>query len=165
MCHSSKDKEEIVKIVNALEDNSISCWYSGRNLPRDIENYWEGIHKAIKDCKVFLFVLSKYSRVSKDVVHELDYARTLNKQIRVEYRIDESENNIPIKRCFDGIQWIDGSKAPKYEELAERIYNGLENKDDEVVEEKITQPPKTIDYNIIKAKLNFDKYDEAINEI
>ena len=165
VCHSSKDKEEIVRIVNAIEDNGLTCWYSGRNLPWDIENYWEGIHKAINDCKVFLFVLSKYSRMSKDVVHELDYARTIDKKVRVEYRIDDSENNIPIKRCFDGIQWIDGSKTPKYEELAERIYNGLESKDDKVIEEKFIQPQQTVDYNIIKAKLNLDKYDEAINEI
>ena len=171
ICHSSKDIKDIQKLVAYLEDNNISCWYSGRNLPWDIENYWEGIHKAIKDCKVFLFVLSKYSRMSKDVVHELDYARSLNKEIRIEYRIDEVENNLPIKKCFDGIQWIDGSKQCKHEELAERIYNDLESTNKKDVEKKEVQElqklshDESIDYNKIEFYLNFEEYNEAIKEI
>ena len=172
ICHSHKDIKKVKEIAKKLERNHISCWYSERNLPWDIENYWVGIYKAIEKCEVFLFILSEDALDSDDVIKEINKANELGKKIRVEYKIDESENDvIAVRRFFDGIQWIDGSRSNQYDELVEKIYNYLErsskvNPQKEAINKQVeVKPQAMVNYNIIQAKLLFEKYEEALEEI
>ena len=78
--YSSKEMGQAERIRDILEVNDIVCWMA----PRDIspgENYAKVIPKAIKDCKVFLLILSENAQHSKFVPKELDMAVTAGKLI------------------------------------------------------------------------------------
>ena len=126
VCHSSLDFARVEPIIKYLEEDGFTCWYSQRNLPKDIDNYKIGIEQAIESCRVFLVVMSTSSIMSKDCQWEMDIARRLGKDKRVEYRIEDRRNNPKFAQFFDGFQWIDGAFCDKYEDLSFRINNLLD---------------------------------------
>jgi len=170
ICHKSDDIEVVRQIAKILEENDCSCWYSERNLPFDTKNYWDNITDAIRNCKLFLFVLSNKSKLSHDALNEVKIASNLNIKKRLEYRIDSSTNNIPLKQFFNGIEWIDASKESKFEYLAELVYQTLNEDDIEEVKQediKNDEEDDNLDEAINNAKLLvlLKRYDEAIEEI
>ncbi len=121
VCHASSELDKIMPIIEKLEGDGYTCWYSERNLPKDIENYKVGIENAIRSCRIFLAFMSTASIMSKDCQWEMDIAEAQGKSLRAEYRLEERKNNPKFKRFFDGIQWIDGALEDASDELTERI--------------------------------------------
>lgn len=71
--YSSKDEAEVKKIVKVLSDNHISYFKAPETIPAG-SNYAKEIPKAIKECKVFLLVVSVSSQDSVWVEKEIDCA-------------------------------------------------------------------------------------------
>nr|MCR5490578.1 TIR domain-containing protein [Bacilli bacterium] len=136
ICHKSDDFDEVMPLIEAIEEDGLSCWYSERNLPRDIENYKEGIRQAIRNCRVFLVFASHRAMMSKDVQWELDVAEEEGKTQRIEYRLEPRENTTKFREFFDGLQWVDGSQYVESGLLLERIHECLKKCKDEEPEGK-----------------------------
>ena len=78
--HSSADKEVAAKVCGFLEYNGIKCWIA----PRDIEagaSYPNEITRGIKECEVFLVLLSADSIKSSHVNSETDIAFNAGKKL------------------------------------------------------------------------------------
>lgn len=164
ICHKSDDINAVEDIVRVLEESDCSCWYSERNLPFDTVNYWENIKEAIKNSKVFIFVLSNKSKLSHDCMNELKIAREYKSLKRIEYRIENVENNIPLKQFFNGIEWIDASKNSQVDYLAEIVYDILSNEQDNQEEIIITKEKQT-NVETIKFKLMMKDYKSAKEDV
>lgn len=63
-----------------LENNGISCWMAPMNIPGG-SSYATEIPQAIRQCKVFVLILSEKSQKSKWVPRELDQAINENKAV------------------------------------------------------------------------------------
>lgn len=125
ICHSSRNKEQVDKIYQALRDDGYQCWISSENLrPNDSENYWTSIRKSIEKCKMFLVVYSMDAKASPDVGREIQMALEMDKP-RLEINIDATEHTTLLKKFFDGITWISTDKGidVAISELKDRMYN------------------------------------------
>lgn len=109
-----------------------------------------------------MFFLSEYSKSSKDCINEIKIAIKYDKKIRFEYRLSETENNLPLKKFFDGVQWITDVDL-----LLERIYDSLNEEEvEEVKPVKKNEVTKDVSKRI-DALLMLGHYKEAkelINE-
>ena len=123
ICFCTGDKEAADRVLAEIEGNGYKCWISSRNLrPNDSINYWYSIKANMKDCALFLAIVSQKAMLSADVQRELYLAKEFKKP-RLEYKIDEAPHTYLFKDFFDGITWIDATKG---ENLCKRIYEALE---------------------------------------
>lgn len=72
--YSSKDEAKALDIVNALEKQGLSCWIACRDIPVG-GSFAREIPPAIRQCPVFMLLLSKNSVQSDDVLNELSLAK------------------------------------------------------------------------------------------
>lgn len=78
--YSTMDIVPAEKIRDILEQNKIPCWMAPRDIPSG-SNYAKEIPVAIRECKVFLLILSANAQSSNWVVKELDNAVNAGKII------------------------------------------------------------------------------------
>lgn len=78
--YKSEDWESANFVKSVLETNGITCWIAPNNIPGG-SNYAAEIPKAIRECKVFVLILTKMAQLSKWVPRELDQAVNENKVI------------------------------------------------------------------------------------
>lgn len=78
--YSTIDTANAETIRNVLEKNGLSCWMAPRDIPGG-SNYTKEIPIAIRNCKVFLLILSKNAQSSQWVLKELDSAVNAGKAI------------------------------------------------------------------------------------
>lgn len=127
ICHSHSDIGRLLPLISRMEsEQGFTCWYSERNLPKDIDSYRRGIEQAIASCSVILVFASHACMLSRDVQWELDVAEKLGKKCRLEYRLEEVENSIKFKYFFDGLQWIDAANEEQGDLLMTRLYALIE---------------------------------------
>lgn len=75
--HSQKDKAIADIICDSLEQAGIDCWIAPRDIPYGTD--WAGeIADAIKASKIFLFILSQNSNVSRQCPKEINIADNAN---------------------------------------------------------------------------------------
>ncbi|MBR5272863.1 MAG: TIR domain-containing protein [Clostridia bacterium] len=80
LSYKSEDYAEAEWIKGVLEHNGISCWMAPACIPGG-SNYASEIPKAIRECRVFVLVLSKKAQESKWVPKEVDQAINEGKTI------------------------------------------------------------------------------------
>ena len=73
--YSSKDEVPVRELVSDLERARQTVWLDQEL--RGGDPWWQDILKQIRECRVFLFALSKHSLASKPCRAELAYARAL----------------------------------------------------------------------------------------
>lgn len=78
--YSTKDSLSAETVRNVLEKNGISCWMAPRDIPGG-SNYTKEIPVAIRNCKVFVLILSENAQSSHWVLKELDSAVNSGKVI------------------------------------------------------------------------------------
>ena len=78
--YSTVDVANAETVCNVLEKNGLSCWMAPRDIPGG-SNYTKEIPTAIRDCKVFLLILSENAQSSHWVLKELDSAVNCGKVI------------------------------------------------------------------------------------
>ena len=71
--YKSDEFDDANWVRSILENNGISCWMAPSCIPGG-SNYAQEIPKAIRDCKVFVLILSQKSQESKWVPKEIDQA-------------------------------------------------------------------------------------------
>ena len=78
--YSSKDREFVKQLVQTLKAMGIVCWVAPEMIPAG-SSYAREIPKAIRECEVFLLLLSKTSQDSIWVEKETDSAISNRKNI------------------------------------------------------------------------------------
>jgi len=89
--YSSIDASQAETVRNVLEKNGFSCWMAPRDIPGG-SNYTKEIPIAIRNCKVFVLVLSKNAQSSHWVLKELDSAVNCGKTI-LPFMLEDCELN------------------------------------------------------------------------
>ncbi|MBE6734650.1 MAG: TIR domain-containing protein [Ruminococcaceae bacterium] len=119
--YSTKDADIANQLRHILETNGIPCWMAPKSIPAG-SDYGTEIPKAIKNCKVFLLLLSSSSQTSEWVPKEVGLAIGKGKVV-IPFQID----NAAISDAFDfyltNSQRIDAYNrtAEAYRELIERL--------------------------------------------
>ncbi len=72
LSHSDKDREAAIKVHDFLAKQGIKVWFSKKRIHAG--SWIKEIGRALKQCNVFLLLLSRFSVKSKWVQRELDYA-------------------------------------------------------------------------------------------
>ena len=141
LAYSSKDMPEVIKILNLIESNGLTCFAAFRNLQhgRDaVANYEKALYEAIDNCSIFVFISSENSRnIACDAfTKEIAYIRNSelkkfptyrsyeqipeqHKKLRIEYRIDNKPSYIAdktLKEFFSGLTY-----AENHEQLLGRL--------------------------------------------
>ena len=78
--YSTIDIAQAETVRNVLEKNGLSCWMAPRDIPGG-SNYTKEIPIAIRNCTVFVLILSKSAQGSQWVLKELDSAVNCGKVI------------------------------------------------------------------------------------
>lgn len=103
--HCSKDIKIVEQIVDVLKDCGISYWKAPEMIPPG-SNYAKEIPMALKNCSIFLFIVSKASQSSIWVEKELDSAVNARKKI-IPVRIDDTPLSDMYTFYMNNIQMID----------------------------------------------------------
>lgn len=119
--YSSKDERYIKKMTQMLEKMGITYWIAPDMIPAG-SNYAREIPSAIRNCDIFLLVLSKASQQSIWVEKEIDSAIYYRKTI-VPFQIDDSPMTDMFRFYLNNVQTIYCANRPKdaIEELKQRL--------------------------------------------
>src|SRR6478609_4284331 len=77
--HAAADRGAVKDIVEILSEGQIDVWYDQDLHVGDV--WWTEILRRIRQCQVFIFVVSEASVRSKPCLAELQYAKDLNRFI------------------------------------------------------------------------------------
>ena len=121
--YQHEEQSIVLKIVDTLEKNGISCWYAPRNIISG--SYAKSICDGIGKCKVFLLVLSEGSSNSTHVLNEVEMAyKRLDKGIiMIPFKITNEISNEEMNYYINRLQWVDAVNKP-----LEKAINDLLNK-------------------------------------
>lgn len=119
--YSTVDAANAETVRNVLEKNGLSCWMAPRDIPGG-SNYTKEIPIAIRNCKVFVLVLSKNAQSSQWVLKELDSAVNCGKVI-LPFMLEECVLNDEFNFLLTGAQRYAAyqKKAEAMETLIGRI--------------------------------------------
>ncbi|MEG1510100.1 MAG: leucine-rich repeat protein, partial [Clostridia bacterium] len=167
ICYVSEDltiAKEVYKYLT--EGENISCFLSDYNLPKTwtINNadYWERIKSQIKQANVFLVISSNLleHKINNGALKEIAFAKTQAHLARLEYKVDNSTENLCEKRTqnlisfFDGKTWIKREgKDNGLRTLALAVSSALEaSRHATNTEKRNTKPQSTTKENVVKAE-------------
>lgn len=119
--YSTKDTQQAETVRNVLEYNAIPCWMAPRDIPGG-SNYTKEIPIAIRDCQVFVLILSTNSQNSHWVLKELDSAVNAGKVI-LPFMLEECQLSDEFNFLLTGAQRYSAyqKKAEALEALIGRI--------------------------------------------
>ncbi len=78
--YSSKDFDKVNNVKHILETNGITCWMAPQSIPAG-SSYAKEIPTAIRNCKVFLLMITSKSQESQWVPKELSLALSEHKYV------------------------------------------------------------------------------------
>lgn len=146
--YSSEDRKLVNTIVQMLKEEKLTYWKAPEMIPAG-SSYAREIPRAIKECEVFLIVLSRTSQKSIWVEKEIDSAISHRKTI-IPFQIDDVPLNDTFRFYLNNVQMIsyDMDKQAAFVELKRQLKHLL-NKDnvsatnyravgDNVVEEEVS---------------------------
>lgn len=120
--YSSKETETAETVRGVLEKNGILCWMAPRNIPGG-SNYTKEIPVAIRDCQIFVLILSENAQRSPWVLKELDMAVNCGKVI-LPFMLEDCRLNDEFNFLLTGAQRYAAyqKKAEVMENLIKRIH-------------------------------------------
>ena len=138
--YSTVDTVQAETVRNVLEKNGLSCWMAPRDIPGG-SNYTKEIPIAIRNCKVFLLILSKNAQNSHWVLKELDSAVNCAKVI-LPFMLEDCTLNDEFNFLLTGAQRYAAyqKKAEAMETLIGRIRGILEVPSSAAPAESAPQP-------------------------
>ncbi len=124
--YSTLDTASAETVRNVLEKNGLSCWMAPRDIPGG-SNYTKEIPLAIRNCKVFVLILSQNAQSSHWVLKELDSAVNCGKVI-LPFMLDDCILNDEFNFLLTGAQRYAAyqKKAEVMQSLIGRIRSILE---------------------------------------
>lgn len=119
--YSSNDLQQAETVRNVLEKNGLSCWMAPRDIPGG-SNYTKEIPIAIRNCKIFVLILSESAQSSHWVLKELDSAVNSGKVI-LPFMLEDCALNDEFNFLLTGAQRYSAyqKKAEAMETLIGRI--------------------------------------------
>ena len=115
--YSRRDLEFVTQLHQQLTAQGISAWFDKENI--HVADHWRtSIVEGIRDCKVFVLVLSPDSTASVNVRKEVDLAERYKKQI-VPLMWRKTEIPVAMEYQLAGIQWIDFQQTASQENFNE----------------------------------------------
>ena len=119
--YSTVDAVPAETVRNVLEKNGLSCWMAPRDIPGG-SNYTKEIPNAIRNCKVFVLILSKNAQASHWVLKELDSAVN-NGKVILPFMLEDCALNDEFNFLLTGAQRYSAyqKKAEAMETLIGRI--------------------------------------------
>ena len=99
--YSSNDLLQAETVRNVLEKNGLSCWMAPRDIPGG-SNYTKEIPIAIRNCKIFVLILSKSAQSSHWVLKELDSAVNCGKVI-LPFMLEDCALNDEFNFCHNTV--------------------------------------------------------------
>lgn len=102
--YSSEDRKFVNTIVQMMKEERISYWKAPEMIPAG-SSYAREIPRAIKECEVFLLVLSRTSQKSIWVEKEIDSAISHRKTI-IPFQIDDVPLNDTFRFYLNNVQMI-----------------------------------------------------------
>ncbi len=119
--YSSVDIAQATTVRTVLEKNGLSCWMAPRDIPGG-SNYTKEIPIAIRNCKVFVIILSENAQSSHWVLKELDSAVNCGKVI-LPFMLEDCTLNDEFNFLLTGAQRYAAyqKKAEAMETLIGRI--------------------------------------------
>lgn len=85
--YKSEEYAEASRVRSFLEQNNISCWMAPESIPGG-SNYAAELSSAIKNCSLFVLILSQKAQQSQWVAKEINLAVSENKKI-LPYQIEK----------------------------------------------------------------------------
>lgn len=124
--YSTIDAASAETLRNVLEKNGLSCWMAPRDIPGG-SNYTKEIPIAIRNCKVFVLILSENAQSSHWVLKELDSAVNCGKVI-LPFMLEDCALNDEFNFLLTGAQRYSAyqKKAEAIETLIARIRSILD---------------------------------------
>lgn len=114
--YSTVDTVQAETVRNVLEKNGLSCWMAPRDIPGG-SNYTKEIPSAIRNCRIFLLILSKNAQNSHWVLKELDSAVNCAKVI-LPFMLEDCTLNDEFNFLLTGAQ-----RYAAYQKTAEAMEN------------------------------------------
>lgn len=102
--YSTRDSQIVDEIVKSLIYNNITYWKAPERIPAG-SNYAKEIPKGIRECEVFLLLLSNASQNSIWVEKELDMAVGMGKKI-IPVRLDDTPLSDSFRFYLNNVQFI-----------------------------------------------------------
>ncbi len=131
--YSTVDQAQAETVRNVLEKNGLSCWMAPRDIPGG-SNYTKEIPTAIRNCKIFLLILSDNAQNSQWVLKELD-AAVNNGKVILPFMLEDCALNDEFNFLLTGAQRYSAyqKKAEAMETLIARIRGILDAEPAKVV--------------------------------
>ena len=123
--YSRKDLEKVKAIKSVIEhETGADCWRDLEDISTDEEDYLDKIVEGIENCKVFIFMLSKYSQESEHAIGELLAAKKQSKKTGLHVvivNIDNCEMNMKFTVRFSVKNMIFWKDQPQRDKLLRDI--------------------------------------------
>lgn len=119
---SSKEESKAEFVRRVLETNMIACWKAPQNIPLG-SDYAKAIPDAIRECRIFLLMLSEKSQKSPWVRKELDMAVNCGKLI-IPFVMEDCQLNEAFNFILSNVQRYNAyqKNAEAMEDLVKQIY-------------------------------------------
>ncbi len=154
--YSSHDTAFVGKLIGILDDIGVSYWKAPEMIPAG-SSYAREIPQAIRECEVFLLVLSKRSQLSIWVEKEIDSAIYNHKTI-IPFQIDSVPLSETYRFYLNNVQMISYADNPKKaeEELKAQLTMllNLDMVDDKSDDTAKNQTPKTAKRKVRSLSMN-----------
>ena len=142
--YSSKEISDAETIRNVLEQNGIPCWMAPRDIPGG-SNYSHEIPIAIRNCQVFVLLLSQNAQSSHWVLKELDMAVNCGKVI-IPFMLEDCHLNDEFNFLLSGAQRYSAyqKKTDAMQKLINRVkaLTGRQNAESQEEDEEKAAPPE-----------------------
>lgn len=118
--YARRDLAFVTQLHQELTKRGVSAWFDKENI--QVADQWTAsIVEGIRDCKVFLLVLSPDSTASKNIRKEVDLAQRYDKRI-VPLLWRTTDIPVAMEYQLAGIQWVDfkeTASTENFNQLAE----------------------------------------------
>jgi len=137
--YSTQNSQIVEEIVKTFTYNNITYWKAPERIPAG-SNYAKEIPRGIRECEVFLLLLSKASQQSIWVEKELDMAVGMGKKI-IPVRLDDTPLSDSFRFYLNNVQFIplrergNGTESLLIERLKEML-------NPEIAERRMTMAEK-----------------------
>lgn len=160
--YSTVDTTPAETVRNVLEKNGLSCWMAPRDIPGG-SNYTKEIPIAIRNCKVFVLILSENAQNSHWVLKELDSAVNCGKVI-LPFMLEDCILNDEFNFLLTGAQRYAAYQktAEAMETLIGRIRGILDVPASGVTSESSPQPEAAEPVKKVPAKSVPIRFGEAV---
>jgi hypothetical protein len=112
-----KDLEFVIRLHKELTDRGLTAWFDQENI--EVADHWRtSIAEGIRDCKVFILVLSPDAVESRNIRKEVDLAEDHGKKI-IPLMWKKTEVPSTFEYALAGVQWIDFNEIASKENFDE----------------------------------------------